>query len=206
MLRRRLNREKKCRMSVESAPWRPRPAPSRGPTTNSRRTGFEVVNRCAVVPAAAASDASNIQRTLHDANERRWPAGRARELPSTGATSVASISRVGGPTYGSVGPNGRAHPADGAGQASRGGGLYAWTGLTGAQRPFGTRRALSVEWPGAAPNVNDILASFLRVAILANDNCGAADWRITRALQQRQSLQQVPSSQYPQGRISQGFC
>jgi hypothetical protein len=62
------------------------------------------VNRCVVVPAAAAS-ASSIHGTLHDANGRPWPAGPAREPPSTGARTVASTPRVDDQTGGSVDPN-----------------------------------------------------------------------------------------------------
>ena len=69
---------------------------------------------------AAVNDASSIRGTLHDASGRLWPAGPAREPPSTRATTVASTSRVDGQTGGSVAPNGRVHPADGAGQESRG--------------------------------------------------------------------------------------
>jgi hypothetical protein len=69
------------------------------------------VHRCVVVPAAAAS-ASSIHGTLHDANGRPWPAGPAREPPSTGATTVASTARVDGQTGGGVDPNGREHPTD----------------------------------------------------------------------------------------------
>ena len=104
------------------------------------------MHRCVVVPAAAAS-ASSIHGTLHDANGRPWPAGPAREPPSTGATPVASTARVDGQTGGSVDPNGREHPADDAGQESRGRGPHAWTGPTGAPRPSGRPHSSAVvDW------------------------------------------------------------
>jgi len=108
------------------------------------------VNRCAVVPAVAATDASSIHGTLHDASERPWPVGPAREPHSTEATTVASTPRVDGQTGESVDPNGRVHPADGAGQESRGGDFHAWTGPTGAARPSGRPHASPVVWPAAA--------------------------------------------------------
>jgi hypothetical protein len=108
------------------------------------------VNRCMVF-LAAASDGASIHETLRDANGRLWPAGPARALPSTEATTIASTAIADGQMGESVDPNARVHPASGAGQDSRGGGLYARTRLTGAQRPSGRRHASPVDWPVAAP-------------------------------------------------------
>jgi hypothetical protein len=108
------------------------------------------LNRCVVGPAAAASGASSIHGTLHDANGRPRPPGPTREPPSTGARSVARTPRVDGQTGGSVDPNARVHPADGAGQEARGGGCHAWTGRTGGPRPSGRPHASPVVWPAAA--------------------------------------------------------
>jgi hypothetical protein len=102
------------------------------------------VNRCAVVPAVAATDASSIHGTLHDASGRPLPVGLAREPHFTEATTVASTPRVDGQTGESVDLNGRVHPADGVGQESRGGDLHAWTGPTGAARPSGKPHASPV--------------------------------------------------------------
>src|ERR1700694_2553691 len=98
-----------------------------------------------VVPAAAVSETSTHPGTLHAATGRPWPAGPARGPPSTAATIVASTPRGDGQTGGSVDSNGRGHPAGLAGQGSRGPGLFARTGLTGAPRPSGTRFAWLIE-------------------------------------------------------------
>jgi hypothetical protein len=104
------------------------------------------VNRCVAFPVAVASDGSSIHEIRRDANGRPWPAGPAAEPPSTGATTVASIPRVDGLRGGSVDPNGRVYPIDGAGQESRGGGLYALTGPTGMLRPSERRHTSPVVW------------------------------------------------------------
>jgi hypothetical protein len=74
------------------------------------------VNRCVAFPVAVASDGSNTHEILSDSNGRPWLAGPAPEPPSTGATTVASTSRVDGLRGGSVDPNGQVHPIDGQGK------------------------------------------------------------------------------------------
>ena len=136
-------------------------------------SGLEVVNRCVVFPAAA-SDGASIDETLRDANGRPWPAGPAPALSSTEATTVASTTRADGQRGESVDPNARVRPVGGAGQDAQAGGLYAWTGPTGAQRPSGRRHASPVEWPAAAPRVN----GFCSHAILARDTHALSDVKL----------------------------
>jgi hypothetical protein len=56
-------------------------------------------------------------------------------------------------------------PVGGAGQDSRAAGLYAWTRLSGAQRPPGRRHASPLGWPAAAPTSTKSCSD----AILARD-------------------------------------
>ena len=116
----------------------------------SAESGLEVVNRCLVFPAGAASDGASIPGTLRDASGRLWLAGPAPVLPSTEATTVASTPRADGQMGENVDPSERVRPTGGAGQDSRAEGPYAWTGPTGAQRPSGRRYASPVECSPAA--------------------------------------------------------
>ena len=104
------------------------------------------MNRYVAFPVAVASDGSSTHEILRDTNGRPWPAGPAPEPPSTGAITDASTPRADGLRGGSVDPNGRVHPIDDAGQESRGGGLYARTGPTGAPRPSERRHASPIVW------------------------------------------------------------
>src|SRR2546425_10963293 len=106
---------------------------------------------------AAASDGASIHETLREANGRLWPAGAAPARSTTEATIVASTARADGQMRESVDPNERGRPVGGAGQESRAAGLYAWTRLSGAQRPSGRRHASPVEWPAAAPTSTNLL-------------------------------------------------
>jgi hypothetical protein len=111
---------------------------------------LDMVNRC-VVCQDAASDGTSIDGTLRDANGRRWPAGPARTLVSTDATTVAKSARADGQLGEGADPNERVRLIDGAAPESGAGGLFGSTMLTGAQRPAGRRHAPPVGWPATAP-------------------------------------------------------
>jgi hypothetical protein len=102
------------------------------------------------------------RRNRRAANGRRWPAGPARELLSNEATTVANTPRTDGQMGGSVDPNARVRQADDAEPESRGEGCDARTGLIGALRRSGPRRAWPVEWPAAAPASTIFVPHFSR--------------------------------------------
>src|SRR6516225_11306266 len=101
------------------------------PRANSPRpcaeSDLEMVNRY-VVFQDAARDGATIDGILRDATDRRWLAGPAPALPSTGATPSGKPARTSGQRGGSVDWNERERPTDGEARGSRGGGLYACTG------------------------------------------------------------------------------
>src|SRR5947209_18107032 len=59
----------------------------------SAESDLDVVNRYMVFQDAA-SDGARIDVILRDANDRRWLAGQAPALPSTGATTMARTAKA----------------------------------------------------------------------------------------------------------------
>ena len=86
-----------------------------------------------------------------------------RDRPAVATGAASEIGPFHATVGGSVDPNGRVRPADGAGQKSRGEGRHAWTGLTEALRRSGARRTWPAEWPAAAPMSTIFLPHFLPV-------------------------------------------
>jgi hypothetical protein len=93
----------------------------------------------------AASDGASIDGIPRDANDRRWLAGPAPALPSTGTTTIAKTSKAHGQMGERADSNERVRSTGGAGQNSRAGGLFASTRLIGPQRPCRRRLASPVE-------------------------------------------------------------
>jgi hypothetical protein len=135
----------------------------------SAESDLDMVNRCAVCQDAA-SDGASIDGTLRDANGRRWPAGPARTLVSTDATTVAKSARADGQLGEGADPNERVRLIDCAAQESRAGGLFGSTMLTGAQRPAGRRHSPPVGWPATAPT---------STIVVGHNCCWTRYWRGT---------------------------
>src|SRR6516164_4439479 len=139
------------------------------PRANSPRpcaeSDLDMVNRY-VVFQDAARDGATIDGIRRDATDRRWLAGPAPALPSTGATPSAKPARTSGQRGGSVDWNERERPAGGEARGSRGGGPCACTGRIEAPQPSATRIALAATWPAVAPTST----IFCSDAILARDN------------------------------------